>query len=96
MIGAAAAAEIANLGHTVALVDRSCIGSAGATARSGGILRTYDRDPVIREFTRMSMKHMARSRVGRAYASTIARTGVYLVPDSAVEVDELTSGGSVS
>ncbi|MEU5696350.1 FAD-dependent oxidoreductase [Actinosynnema sp. NPDC020468] len=67
--GASIAHHLARRGVSVVVLDRSPTPAAGATGRSGGMVRGYDPDPVIGDLARASLaayRDPARWRSGRA------------------------------
>src|SRR5205085_11097726 len=76
IIGASIAGALVELGMTVILIERGCIGSQGASRYSGGIVRLYDPDEAIEALAAYSLVRMVDTAVGRAFGACITRTGV--------------------
>ncbi|MDQ0425382.1 FAD-dependent oxidoreductase [Cellulomonas iranensis] len=55
IVGAAVAAHAAERGADVVVLDRSTVVAAGATGRSGGMVRAYDPDPATAELAAASL-----------------------------------------
>lgn len=75
IIGAAIAARLTSLGISVVLIDKGAAGSLGASSYSGGLVRLYDRDPLLMELAAMSIGLLDQEPFASAYASALQRTG---------------------
>lgn len=91
-MGACVAAALAELDLNVVLVDKGCIGGQGASRYSGGIVRLYDPDDRIRALAIHSFGRMTDTPLGRAFASSIATTGVYYALDERPAEEALDFG----
>ncbi|MBA6118044.1 NAD(P)/FAD-dependent oxidoreductase [Pseudomonas putida] len=74
--GASLAAQLASQGLDVALIDQGSPASRGASAYSGGLIRLYDRDPLLMEMTARALKAMAGPVFTSAYAGALRQSGV--------------------
>lgn len=87
IIGASVAHQLAARGVTVTVLDQALHPGAGATGRSGGMVRAYDPDDTVAELAERSLavyRDPARWASGRAPLQTV---GAVTITDPAWETD---------
>ncbi|RON03895.1 FAD-binding oxidoreductase [Pseudomonas brassicacearum] len=89
IIGASVAARLSRAGINTALIERGVCGGAGSSAWSGGLVRLYDPDPVLRELAALSIGLMHQGVFADTYAAALRRTGV-IYRTAAERLDDLT------
>lgn len=82
LAGAALSCFLAERGQRPLLVERQTIGGGGATALSGGIVRVYDPQPELVDFSRDGVAEWARLDLD--HPGLLRRTGVlyFLAPEN--------------
>lgn len=92
-IGAGIAAALTDGQLSVALIDQ---GSAGASARSGGVVRLYDPDPRLMTLAAHAIARIGKGPCGLAFGAALRRTGVLYraALDDADDLARIVSAGA--
>ncbi len=76
IVGATIAAMASDAGRRVMLLEAATCAGRGASAFSGGIIRLYDPDPVLRDFAHRAVTIRRDHPIGRLFSEAIRTTGV--------------------
>jgi glycine/D-amino acid oxidase-like deaminating enzyme len=90
IIGASIAAKLVDLGLSVALIERGTAGGRGASSYSGGLVRLYDRDPLLMALAAHSIDLLEEEPFFSAYTPALQRTGMlyHAAPDERGRMQE--------